>query len=64
MAVVIGADFQMFVLWKETRDPFNLSHLTWERMLKSRDHKSPLKDGKHTSVDHWVSLKDVICTFI
>lgn len=28
MAVVIGADFQMFVLWKEARDPFNPSHFT------------------------------------
>lgn len=55
MAVVIGADSQMFVLWKETRDPFNLNHSTWERMLRSRD---PERMGKHTSVDHLVSLKD------
>lgn len=39
MAVVIGADFQMFALWKESRDPFNLGHFTWERMLGSRDHR-------------------------
>lgn len=51
MAVVIGADLQMFALWKETRDPFNLSHLTWERMLKSRDQEPPIKAAKHTSVD-------------
>lgn len=34
---------------------FNRSHFTWERMLGSRDHKAPLKDGKHTSVDYLVS---------
>lgn len=64
MAVVIGADFQMFVLWKDTRVPFNLSHLTWERMLKSRDHRWPLKDGKHISVDHLFSLEDGIYTLL
>lgn len=41
MAVVIGADFQMFALWKETRDALNLINFTWERMLKSRDPRPP-----------------------
>lgn len=49
MVVVDGADFQMFVLCKETRDPFNLSHFTRERMLKSRDHNAPINGGNRTS---------------
>lgn len=48
MAVVIGADFQMFVLWKEARDPFNPSHFTRGKDARvTWPQLGPLKEEKH-----------------
>lgn len=51
MAVVIGADFQMFVLWKEARDPFNPSHFTRGKGCSS--HVTAVGAPKGGETHHW-----------
>lgn len=41
MAVAIGADFQMFVLWKEAGDPFNPSLSSWGEDARVWPRRAP-----------------------
>lgn len=50
MAVVIGADFQMFVLWKEAGDPFNPSLSSWGEDARVGGHGGHLKDEEQRQI--------------
>lgn len=50
MAVVIGADFQMFVLWKEAGDPFNPSLSSWGEDARVGGHGGHLKDEEQKQI--------------